>query len=183
MLQLAGIVGGPRSSHDPAGGPRTLQAYRAWAGRAGSQEAALRGDAGWAPQRRFARAFERLALPGLTRAARFDFLVTVGRLGIVELVADALHLGGAGASARSLADDPTTLAAKRVLGIGDAFLLERRAAELAEGTGLPLDALDLAFFNFGRSEVGRSEAGRATLGSRAQVDPQVRAALGATLGV
>ena len=37
--------------------------------RAGSQQAALSGDAAWTPERRFARVFERLALPGFGRAA------------------------------------------------------------------------------------------------------------------
>ena len=49
----------------PAERRRTAEAYRAWAARAGSQEAAFTGDAGWSPERRFARVFERLSLPGL----------------------------------------------------------------------------------------------------------------------
>jgi hypothetical protein len=60
---------GPRTAHDPARGQRTLDAYRQWAQRSGSQEAAFTGDAGWTPERRFARVFERLALPGLHRGA------------------------------------------------------------------------------------------------------------------
>ena len=44
----------------PADRRRTAEAYRAWAARAGSQEAAFTGDAGWSPERRFARVFERL---------------------------------------------------------------------------------------------------------------------------
>ena len=39
----------------PGRAPRTAQAYRAWAARAGSQEAAFTGDPGWTPERRFAR--------------------------------------------------------------------------------------------------------------------------------
>ena len=63
---------------------RTLEAYRAWAARGGSQAVAYTGDA-VAAERRFARAFERLALPGLHRDARYDLLVTLGRLGVDDL--------------------------------------------------------------------------------------------------
>ncbi|MHB1833948.1 MAG: alpha-glutamyl/putrescinyl thymine pyrophosphorylase clade 3 protein [Solirubrobacteraceae bacterium] len=138
---LEEVITGPRGAHDPARGTRTLDAYRAWAKRAGSQTAAFSGDTTWTAERRFARAFERLALPGFERAARFDLLVCLGRLGLFELEAGTLALGGA---------DPVTLAAKRVLGIGDTMLLERRAAELARECGLPLEALDLGLFNWER---------------------------------
>ena len=37
-----------------------------------------------------------------------------------------------------------------MLGIGDTLLLERRAADLATACGLPLDALDVGFFNWER---------------------------------
>lgn len=136
---LAGARCGPRTAHDPERGDRTLRAYRAWAERAGSQQAALAGEPAWTPERRFARAFERLALPGLHRAARFDFLATLGALGVVDLAADALHLGP---------DNPVTLAAKRVFAIGDPLLLERRSAALAEAGDLPVAALDLALENW-----------------------------------
>jgi hypothetical protein len=139
--QLDEVALGPRTAHEPDRGQRTIDAYRAWAGRAGSQEAAFTGDAVWAPDRRFARAFERLALPGLHRGARFDLLVTLGHLGAFELNAGALGFTG---------NDQVTLAAKRVLGIGDTLLLERRAAELAAACGLPLEALDLGLFNWER---------------------------------
>ena len=145
---LAGMQCGPRTAHDPARGPRTLEAYRAWAARAGSQAGALSGDAAWKPERRFARAFERLALPGLHRDARFDLLVILGSLRLYEMSAGSLQLGG---------DSEVTLAAKRALGIGDVLLLERRAAELAHACGVPLAALDVGFYNWGRGE-------RATLG-------------------
>jgi hypothetical protein len=165
---LEGIETGPRSAHDPGRGTRTLDAYRSWAGRAGSQAAAFVGEPTWTPERRFARAFERLALPGLHRDARFDLLVTLGTLGVYELSAGSLQLGGS---------DEVTVAAKRALGIGDALLLERRAAELAHGCDVPLAALDLALYNWGRGE-------RATMGVGAGAEPdpgavqQVRAALG-----
>jgi hypothetical protein len=140
-LHLDDVVTGPRSSVEPGRGSRTIDAYRAWAQRAGSQEAAFTGDGAWTPERRFARVFERLALPGLDRGARFDALVTLGRLGAYDLHAGALGFGG---------NDPVTLAAKRVLGIGDVMLLERRSADLAAACGLALEALDVGFYNWER---------------------------------
>ena len=44
------------------------------------------------PERRFARAFERLALPGLHRDARFDLLVTLGELGLHDMQAGIASL-------------------------------------------------------------------------------------------
>jgi hypothetical protein len=121
----------------------TIDAYRAWAQRSGSQAAAFSGEAAWTPERRFERAFERLALPGFHRDARFDLLATLGLLGVYELKAGALALGG---------DNETTVAAKRALGIGDPLLLERRASELARACALPLEALDLGLYSWGRGE-------------------------------
>lgn len=140
---LDGVQTGPRTAYDPARGDVTIRAYRAWAERSGSQAAAFTGDHGWSAERRFARVYERLALPGLQRDARFDVLVTLGRLGVFELRADALMLGG---------PDEVTVAAKRALGIGDSILLERRSKALAEACELPLEALDLGFYNWSSDE-------------------------------
>jgi hypothetical protein len=140
---LEDVSVGPRGAHDAARGGRTIDAYRAWARRAGSQQAAFAGEPAWAPQRRFARAFERLALPGFHRDARFELLVALGHLGLFELAAGSLALGG---------DNSVTVGAKRALGIGDPLLLDRRAADLAESCGVPLEALDLALFDWERRE-------------------------------
>jgi hypothetical protein len=166
---LDGVELGPRAAHDPARGLRTVEAYRAWAQRAGSQAAAFAGEAAWPAERRFARVFERLALPGLHRDARFDLLVTLGRLGVYEMRAGALHLGG---------DNDVTVAAKRALGIGDSILLERRAAELASECGIELEALDLGLYNWGAGE-------RATLGLPlgAEPDEDLLASVAAALGL
>ena len=120
---------------------RTAEAYRAWAARAGSQAAAFQGDAGWTPERRFSRVFERLALPGFGRTPRFELLCLLGAAGLYDVRAAELFLG--------LEDDATTLAAKRLLVSGDRLLLERRARELAEACDVPLAALDrgLAVWN------------------------------------
>lgn len=166
--RLEGIETGPRTAHDPQRGAATIDAYRAWAQRAGSQAAGFGGEAAWTPERRFARCFERLALPGFHRDARFDLLTTLGWLGLYELRAGALQLGG---------ENEATLAAKRALGIGDPLLLERRAAALANACGVPLEALDLGLHNWGTGE-------RATVGMGAGVEPDelvfdaVRVALG-----
>jgi hypothetical protein len=125
----------------PEAQQRTAAAYRAWAARAGSQEAAFTGEAGWSPERRFARVFERLALPGFGRAPRFDLLATLGAAGQYEVEAGELQLG--------VEDDAATLAAKRVLVSGDKMLLERRARDLARACGVPLAALDRGFAVFG----------------------------------
>jgi hypothetical protein len=158
---------GPRTAHEADRGTRTTDAYRAWAKRAGSQAAAFAGESAWTPERRFERAFERMALPGFHRDARFDLLVTLGRLGLDDLRAGALQFGGA---------NEVTVAAKRILGIGDALLLERRALDLAQACEIPLEALDVGFFNWGRGE-------RATLGMGEDADPDPAALDSAQAGL
>jgi hypothetical protein len=120
---------------------RTAEAYRAWADRAGSQAQAFGGEPSWTPQRRFSRVFERLALPGFARAARFDLLTALGAAGRYELEAGELHL--------TAGEDATTEAAKRLLVSGDKLLLERRARDLAEAAEVPLGALDRALAMWG----------------------------------
>ncbi len=159
---------GPRGAVDPATGERTVLAYRAWVKRAGSQQAAIAGEPSWTPERRFDRVFERLALPGLGRGARYELLVSLGRLGLADLRPSSLNFS----------DDDTTTAAKRVFGIGDKILLERRARTLADAAEVPIEALDLALFNWGaRGGV------RATYGSRAVVVDAERDAIAHVLGV
>jgi hypothetical protein len=125
----------------PGGMTRTIDAYRAWVDRAGSQAASFNGEPSWTPQRRFGRVFERLALPGFPRAARFELLAGLGAAGRYELEADALQLAAG--------EDATTEAAKRVLVSGDKLLLERRARDLAEACSVPLAALDRALALWG----------------------------------
>jgi hypothetical protein len=162
---------GPRSSHEPGRGQITLEAYAQWVSRAGggNQAAAFQGDGSWTPERRFARLFERLALPGFSRAGRYELLVTLGRLDLYELQADSLALGGAG-------EDPTTLAAKRVFGIGDPLLLDRRAVALAEAAEVPIEALDLALANWAAPE--RATAGFPGEDSEPGTATEAAAALG-----
>jgi hypothetical protein len=161
---------GPRTAHKPARGAATVVAYRAWAQRAGSQAAAFAGDPSWPDQRRFDRAFERLSLPGFGRAARYELLVLLGRLGVAQVRPWSLHLGVD-------ALDPTTVASKRVLGIGDPLLLERRANELAAAIDVPIEALDLGLANWGRTDGMRVTAGATVTGEAPRRDA-IQSALG-----
>lgn len=140
---LREVALGSRTSHDPARGDATLRAYRRWAQRAGSQAAAFTADSTWTPQRRFERVFERLALPGLQRRARYDLLVTLGALDRYPLSAPSLLLSE---------DDPVSRAAKRVFGIGDRLTLEHRAQDLASAAAVPIEAFDLALECWARNE-------------------------------
>ncbi len=169
LPSLDGVQCGPRTAHDPSRGTKTLEGYRTWASRSGSQALAYSGDAAWPPERRFARAFERLSLPGLHRDARFDLLVSLGRVGVYDLRAATLALGGA---------NDVTVGAKRAFGIGDPLLLERRAGDLAAACGIPLEALDLGLHNWQRGE-------RATLGLGLdhEPDPEVVGSISAALGL
>ncbi len=170
MPSLEDIPLGPRTSHAPERGDETLRAYRHWVQRgAGAHDAspgdAFLGEPSWTPQRRFERIFERLALPGFARMGRYDLLVTMGQLGLYELEADSLHLT---AGRRGEPEDLTTLAAKRIFGIGEPIYLERRTRALADALTLDLAALDLAFANWSAPE-------RATLGFDPDVlDAEVR---------
>jgi hypothetical protein len=155
---------------DPARSARTIDAYRAWAARAGSQAQGFAGEASWTPERRFDRVFERLgSLAAMDRGPRYDMLVTLGRLGVYELQGGSLHVGG---------NDRVTVAAKRILGIGDPLLLQRRAADLAQACAVPVEALDLGFFNW---EHGSRTTGGLPAG--AEPDPDIVAAVRDALGL
>ena len=138
-----------------------IAAFEAWGQRHGSIEKAITGEPSWPATRRFARAYERLSLPGITRAQRFDFLAVLGAAGTYELEADALHPAGT---------DPTTVAAKRALVSGETMLLERRAKALAEAAGVPIAALDRGLALWDSTEPVEAADG--------PLHEQVRAALG-----
>lgn len=163
---LAAAQLGPRAAHDAARGTQTIEAYRAWVGRAGSQQLALDGEPSWTPERRFDRIFERLTFPGFGRGSRYELLLTLGRLGVLDVRATSLHLGGS---------DDVTVAAKRVFGIGDTILLERRAADLVEGLELPIETLDLALLNWGRHPKPRATQGSAGPAEGEHADALARA--------
>jgi len=173
LASLQELALGPRTSHERSRGQETLIAYLHWAER-GGHAAAFRGDPAWTPERRFQRLFERLALPGLQRAARYELLLLLGRLALYELRADSLALASARAND---SEDLTTQGAKRVFAIGDALLLERRAADLARAAQVPAEALELALANWAAGE-------RATLGFPADaLDEATFERVGAALGL
>lgn len=167
--RLDAVETGPRTAYDPASGTRTIDAYRAWAARAGSQSGAFEGDSGWSAERRFARVFERLAFPDMHRGARFELLLTLGVLGVCDLRPATLEVGGA---------DEVTVAAKRAFGIADQLLLGRRADALANATAVPLGCLDLAFYNW--ESAVRASAG---LGPEALPDPTLTSSVYDALGL
>jgi hypothetical protein len=169
---LDAVAFGPRSPfRDAAQAGRSLAALRAWAERMGGPAAALSGDGAWTPQRRFERVHERLGtVSGLGRA-RYDLLTVAGRLGLADVDAPSLLAAD---------NDDTTIAAKRVFGIGDRLLLDRRALELATEAEVPVAALDLALANLDRP-AGRP---RMTIGATASAaDPDAWAGAAAALGV
>ena len=128
--------------------------FEAWARPPGSIGGGIQRASGLDPERRFERTFERLGgIRGLDRDTRYELLTLLGRLGVYELRAGKLFLSG---------ENEATWAAKRALGIGDPLLLERRAADLAQACEVPLEALDLAFHNWGagRPDCRRFAGGR-----------------------
>ncbi len=141
-LAAEAVLRGDRSPYaDEAAADRGLAALSAWFDRHGGPGAALDGDPAWTAQRRFERLFERLGTVGGIGRARYDLLVVAGALGLADVEAPALLAGDR---------DDTTIAAKRVFGIGDRLLIDRRAGELAEAAELPVAALDLALVNVDR---------------------------------
>ena len=143
LPDLEGVELGPRTSHDPARGPETLVAYRQWAERAGSQAQALAGDGGWSASRRFERAFERLGLPGLTRAARFDLLVA---LGVSACTRWRPTRCSSSATTRSRSPPSASSASATASTSSDA------PARSSEAVEVPLQALDLALANWAAPE-------------------------------
>ena len=139
-LAFRHVLDGPRGlksgNRDDA-----IAGFEAWGARAGSLEVAFGGEPTWTAERRFERTFERLGgVRGLDRDTRYELLTTLGRLGVYELRPAKLFLRG---------ENEATWAAKRVLGIGDPLLLNARAAQLAQACQAPIEALDLAFHNWG----------------------------------
>jgi len=170
---LEGAQFGPRSAHDAKRGGAVFEAYRAWAQRGGGQIAALAGEESWSLQHRYDRAFERLGLPGFGRPSRVEMLVADHHLGLVELDPWTLHLSAAAPM------DPVALAAKRILGIGDPVLLQRRQRELAHGLGIPVETLDLAFYNWSAP----ADAERYRAGADAEIDAGERDTIAQALGL
>jgi hypothetical protein len=173
LPDLEGARFGPRTAFDPKRGTAALVAYRAWAERLGGQVPALAGEESWTLQHRYDRAFERLGLPGYGRPQRMEYLVLGHRLGLVDLDPWTMHLSSATPT------DPVALAAKRLLGIGDPVLLQRRQRELAHGVGVPVESLDLGLYNWNAP----SPEARVTAGATATADPAERERIADALGL
>jgi hypothetical protein len=170
---LEGGKFGPRTAFEAKRGPSAMVAYRAWANRLGGQIPALAGEESWTLQHRFDRAFERLAMAGFGRPQRMEFLVLGHRLGLVDLDPWTMHLSAATAT------DPVALGAKRLLGIGDPVLLQRRQRELAHGIDVPIEALDLGLYNWNAPADGE----RYTAGATVEADPAERDRIASALGL
>jgi hypothetical protein len=170
---LSGAEFGPRTAYDPKRGTAALEAYRAWSQRHGGQIAGMAGDEAWTLQHRYDRAFERLGFPGFGRPHRVEFLVLLHRLGLVDLDPWTMHLSAAAPT------DPVALAARRILGIADPVLLQRRQRELAHAAGVPVEAVELAFYNWSAP----TPEARITAGSAAEADPDERARIARALGL
>jgi hypothetical protein len=164
---------GPRTAYDPKRGTAALEAYRAWAARHGGQVTGLSGEESWTLQHRYDRAFERLGLPGFGRPHRVELLTLLHRLGLVELDPWTMHLSAAAPT------DPVALASRRILGIADPVLLQRRQRELAHATGVPVEALDLAFYNW----AAPTPEARVTAGATVAADHEERERVAHALGV
>jgi hypothetical protein len=173
LPDLESVQVGPRSAFDPKRGAAALVAYRAWAQRLGGQIPALAGEESWTLQHRYDRAFERLGLPGFGRPQRMEFLVLGHRLGLVDLDPWTMHLSAATPT------DAVALSAKRLLGIGDPVLLQRRQRELAHGVDVPVESLDLALYNW----AAPAEAERYTAGATAELDSGERKRIARALGL
>ncbi len=169
LPDLALATPGPRGSHTGGGDGEALDAYVRFVHRAGSQQLAFDADPNFSPQQRFTRLYERLTLPGFHRRARYDLLVTLGRLNRYALTAPGLLL---------TEDDEVTLAAKRVFAIGDRLTLERRARELASAAEAPIEALDLALENWARAERITQGFAASPLDAQEHFAERARAALG-----
>jgi hypothetical protein len=136
---LSGVSVGPRGAHAHDRGVATLQGYRDWAHRVGGQLKGLSAG-GTDPARRFDAAYRALALPGLHRDARYEFLVTLGQMGLLDAAPWSLLLDAG--------RDPVSVAAKRAFLTGDAVLLQRRFGAFARAIGVPVAAFDLGLRNW-----------------------------------
>ncbi len=176
---LGAVAVGPRGAHAHDRGTATLAAYREWAQRAGGQLAGLApGGASSDPARRFDAAYRALALPGLSRAARFEFVLTLGTFGILDVAPWSLLLDGARDGR-----DPLAVAAKRAFLTGDSVLLQRRLGAFARALGTSIAACDLGFLNWELRPGPGVPLGRLDAGVPADPDPQRVTRFAAALGL
>lgn len=156
---------GPRGAHAHDRGTATLQAYRDWAAKAGGQLTGL-GAGGPDAARRFDAAYRALALPGLNRDARYEFLVTLGTFGLLDVAPWSLLLD----SSRS-GRDPLSVAAKRAFLTGDAVLIQRRFGAFVRALGVSVAACDLGFLNWELTPSPTAPLGHLQAGVPVDPDP------------
>jgi hypothetical protein len=125
----------------------TVETYVAWVGDGGSHEArfnVLAGTAGGDPKGTFAAAYRSMApVSGFGRTARFDYLTTVGRLGLLAIEPDRAYLDGA----------TGPLAGARIL-VGTAspaHELDGRLVALGAELGLTMDVVEDGVCNWQKS--------------------------------
>ncbi len=171
---LEAVAVGPRGAHAHDRGVATLQGYRDWSTRVGSQLTGLAAG-GTDAARRFDAAFRALALPGLHRDARFEFLVTLGSLGLLDAAPWSLLLDAG--------RDPVSVAAKRAFLTGDAVLLQRRFGAFARALGVPVAAFDLGLRNWDLRPGPSAPLGYLVAGVPAEPDADEVALLAAELGL
>ena len=150
---------------------RAVAAYRQWAARAGSQAAGFTGEADWSPRRRFARVFERLALPGLGRAPRFELLDDARRRRPLRARARRARGSASRTTRRRRPPSACCCRATRCCSSG-ARATSRRACDV------PLAALDRGFALWGdpgtEIEPADELAGRDALRARPAVSARAR---------
>lgn len=171
---LSAAAVGPRGAHSHDRGAVTLQGYRDWAHRVGGQLKGLSAG-GTDPARRFDAAFRALALPGLGRDARYEFLVTLGAVGLLDVAPWSLLLDAG--------RDPVSVSAKRAFLTGDAVLLQRRFGAFARALGVPVAAFDLGLRNWDLRPGPSVPLGYLLGGVPAEPDADEVALLAAELGL
>jgi hypothetical protein len=172
---------GPRGAHAHDRGDATLRGYREWASRAGGQLRGLSGH-GTDPARRFDAAYRALALPGLTRPARYEFVVTLGVFGLLDVAPWSLLLDS-GRSGAAGARDLLSVAAKRAFLTGDSVLLQRRFGAFVRELGVPVAACDLGFLNWELRPSPTAPLGYLEAGVPVDPDPAEVARFARTVGL
>ncbi len=143
--QGLGGFGNHRKYQKLASTGRTVETYVGWVGdchvdRFAGLAAASRGD----PKATFGAAYRSMGpVAGFGRTARFDYLTTVGRLGLFAIEPDRAHLDGA----------TGPLAGARLLfGIAwPALALDDRLVALGAELGLTMDVIEDAVCNWQKS--------------------------------
>src|SRR5690606_7258498 len=115
-------------------------------------------------------AFRGLALPGLGRGPRFEFLLTLAAVGLLDAQPWSLLLDAS--------RDPVGVAAKRAFRSDHLVLLQRRLGALARTLDLPVGAFDLGLRNW-----DAAPKDRVTGGVPVEEDPAEVALLGEALGI